>query len=94
VGKEDGVTNLADLFTKVLTADPRRRAWCRHIMYKFNDDMHLRRHFWTKTIFTSIFFSVSWKTRNENLNNLGREFGWEDYNFLWFPSFWEHFPEV
>jgi hypothetical protein len=26
VGKEDGVTNLADLFTKVLTADPRRRA--------------------------------------------------------------------
>ena len=32
VGKEDGMTNLADLFTKVLTAD-RRRALCRHIMY-------------------------------------------------------------
>ncbi len=33
VGKEDGMTNLADLFTKVLTAD-RRRALCRHIMYR------------------------------------------------------------
>ena len=32
VGKEDGMTNLADLFTEVLTAD-RRRALCRHIMY-------------------------------------------------------------
>jgi hypothetical protein len=32
VGKEDGLTNLADLFTKVFTAD-RRRALCRHIMY-------------------------------------------------------------
>jgi hypothetical protein len=32
VGKEDGMTNLADLFTKTLTAD-RRRALCRHIMY-------------------------------------------------------------
>ena len=32
VGKEDGMTNLADLFTKVLTAD-RRRALCRHILY-------------------------------------------------------------
>ncbi len=32
VGKEDGMTNLADLFTKILTAD-RRRALCRHIMY-------------------------------------------------------------
>jgi hypothetical protein len=32
VGKEDGMTNLADLFTKVLTAD-RRRTLCRHIMY-------------------------------------------------------------
>ena len=32
VGKEDGMTNLADLFIKVLTAD-RRRALCRHIMY-------------------------------------------------------------
>jgi len=32
VGKEDGMTNLADLFTKVLTAD-RRRSLCRHIMY-------------------------------------------------------------
>ena len=32
VGKEDGMTNLADLFTKVLTAD-RRRALCKHIMY-------------------------------------------------------------
>ena len=32
VGKEDGMTNLADLLTKVLTAD-RRRAFCRHIMY-------------------------------------------------------------
>ncbi len=32
VGKEDGMTNLADLFTKVLTAD-RRRALCHHIMY-------------------------------------------------------------
>ncbi len=31
-GKEGGMTNLADLFTKVLTAD-RRRALCRHIMY-------------------------------------------------------------
>ena len=32
VGKEDGMTNLADLFTKVLTAD-RRHALCKHIMY-------------------------------------------------------------
>ena len=32
VGKEDGMTNLADLFTKVLTAN-RRRALCKHIMY-------------------------------------------------------------
>ncbi len=32
VGKEDGITNLADLFTKVLTAD-RRCSLCRHIMY-------------------------------------------------------------
>jgi hypothetical protein len=32
VGKEDGMTNLADLFTKVLTAD-RRRALCKHILY-------------------------------------------------------------
>jgi hypothetical protein len=32
VGKENGMTNLADLFTKVLTAD-RCRAPCRHIMY-------------------------------------------------------------
>ena len=32
VVKEDGMTNLADLFTKVLTAD-RRRALCRHILY-------------------------------------------------------------
>ena len=32
VGKGDGLTNLADLFTKVLTAD-RRRALCRHILY-------------------------------------------------------------
>jgi len=32
VGKEDGMTNLADLFTKILTPD-RRRALCRHIMY-------------------------------------------------------------
>ena len=32
VGKEDGMTNLADLFTKVLTAD-RRRGLCQHIMY-------------------------------------------------------------
>ncbi|KAI2489216.1 Reverse transcriptase (RNA-dependent DNA polymerase) [Fragilaria crotonensis] len=32
VGKEDGMTNLADLFTKILTAD-RRRALCRHIIY-------------------------------------------------------------
>jgi hypothetical protein len=33
VGKEDGMTtNLADLFTKVLTAN-RRRALCCHIMY-------------------------------------------------------------
>jgi hypothetical protein len=31
VGKEDGMTNLADLFTKVLTAN-RRQALCRHIM--------------------------------------------------------------
>jgi hypothetical protein len=32
VGKEDDTTNLADLFTKVLTAN-QRRAFCRHIMY-------------------------------------------------------------
>ena len=32
VGKEDGMTNLADLFTKVMTAD-QRRALCKHIMY-------------------------------------------------------------
>ena len=32
VGKEDGMTNLADLFTKVSTAD-RRCALCRHILY-------------------------------------------------------------
>jgi hypothetical protein len=32
VGKEDGITNLADLFTKLLTAD-RRRALCRNIMF-------------------------------------------------------------
>ena len=32
VSKEDGMTNLADLFTNVLTAD-RHRAVCRHIMY-------------------------------------------------------------
>ena len=32
VGKEDGMTNLANLFTKELTAD-RRRALCCHIMY-------------------------------------------------------------
>ena len=32
VGKEDGLTNLADLFTKVLTAD-RRRALCESILY-------------------------------------------------------------
>jgi hypothetical protein len=31
-GKEDGMINLADLFTKVLTVD-RRRALCKHIMY-------------------------------------------------------------
>ena len=34
VGKEDGMTNLADLFTKVLTADRRRAlVLCRRIMY-------------------------------------------------------------
>ena len=32
IGKEDGMTNLADLFTKVLTADQRRTLCC-HIMY-------------------------------------------------------------
>ena len=32
VGNEDGMTNLADLFTKVLTSDW-RRALRRHIMY-------------------------------------------------------------
>ena len=32
VGKEDGMTNLADLFTKVLVAD-RRRALYKHVMY-------------------------------------------------------------
>jgi hypothetical protein len=32
VGKEDGHTNLADLFTKILTAD-RRRQLCKHILY-------------------------------------------------------------
>jgi hypothetical protein len=31
VGKEDGMTNLADLFTKVLTAD-QHRALCQHIL--------------------------------------------------------------
>ena len=31
VGKEDGMTNLADLFTKALTAD-RRRALCHNMM--------------------------------------------------------------
>ena len=36
VGKEDGMTNLADLFTRVLTAD-RRRALCRHISYVLAD---------------------------------------------------------
>jgi hypothetical protein len=30
-GKEDGMTNLADLFAKVLTAN-RRRALCKHIV--------------------------------------------------------------
>ena len=34
VGKEDSMTNLADLFTKVLTAN-RRQAFCRHIMHLF-----------------------------------------------------------
>jgi hypothetical protein len=32
VGKEDGMTNLADLFTIMLTAD-RRCALCKHILY-------------------------------------------------------------
>ena len=32
VGKEDEMSNLADLFTKVLTAD-RRRSLCKHTMY-------------------------------------------------------------
>ena len=32
VGKEDGLTNLADIFTKVLTAD-RRKALLEHILY-------------------------------------------------------------
>ena len=32
VGKEDGMTNLADFFTKVSTAD-RCCAFCKHIMY-------------------------------------------------------------
>ena len=32
VGKEDGMTNLGDLFTKVLMAD-RRCSLCKHIMY-------------------------------------------------------------
>jgi hypothetical protein len=32
VGKEDGMTNLADLFTKVLTADC-RCALCKHITH-------------------------------------------------------------
>ncbi len=32
VGKEDGMTNLADLFTKVLTADCRCALW-KHILY-------------------------------------------------------------
>ena len=31
-GKEDGMTNLADLFTKVLSAD-RRRSLYKHIIY-------------------------------------------------------------
>ena len=31
MGKEDGMTNLADLFTKVLAVE-RRRALCRHII--------------------------------------------------------------
>ena len=33
VGKEDGMTNLTDLFMKVITAAGRRRALCRHIVY-------------------------------------------------------------
>ena len=33
VGKEDGMTNLADLFTKVVLTADQRRALCRHIMY-------------------------------------------------------------
>ena len=32
VGKEDGMMNLADLFTKVLRAD-RHRPLCKHVMY-------------------------------------------------------------
>jgi len=32
VGKEDGMTNLSDLFPKVLTAD-RQRALCSHITH-------------------------------------------------------------
>ena len=32
VGKENGMTNLSDMFTKVLTTD-RRRTLCRNIMY-------------------------------------------------------------
>jgi len=35
--KEDGMTNLADLFTKVLTAD-RRRSLCDHIVLCENGD--------------------------------------------------------
>ena len=33
VGKEDGMTNLADVFTKVLTADRRHALCCHMIMY-------------------------------------------------------------
>ena len=33
VGKEGGMTNLADLVTKVLTADRRQALLCCHLMY-------------------------------------------------------------
>jgi hypothetical protein len=65
VGKEDGMTNLADLFTKVLTADRRRASVCCHLMYKFNDGMPLvidRR-------VGEVFYPLEW-TRSAGYNTM------------------------
>ena len=52
VGKEDGMTNLADLFTKVLTAD-RRRALCRHYVLSASYALGYRSFAWAKPVSTS-----------------------------------------